>query len=125
MQVSGHLGLVLRARPLSSTSKYISIPSTTPSLASLVARDGGDTHARRDISSYTRPVYSTTTEMPFEGVSEDISKLIYDHAHQPHTSVSLQALMRTGRGEFLHKTFEDTTNIDQHSATELVLIQVR
>ena len=32
--------------------------------------------------------------------------------------------MRTGRGEFLHKTFEDMARVDQHSATDLVLIQV-
>ena len=38
--------------------------------------------------------------------------------------LSLQALMRTGRGEFLHKTFEDMAHVDQHSATDLVLIQV-
>lgn len=62
---------------------------------------------------------------PYEGVSEEISKVIYDHAMQPQTSVSLQALMRTGKGEFLHKTFEDTKmNNDEHSASELVLIQV-
>jgi hypothetical protein len=61
---------------------------------------------------------------PYEGVSEEISKVIYDHAMQPQTSVSLQALMRTGKGEFLHKTFEDTKNMDEHSASELVLIQV-
>jgi hypothetical protein len=64
---------------------------------------------------------------PYEGVSEETSKVIYDHAMQPQTSVSLQALMRTGKGEFLHKTFdEDTKNMmDEHSASELVLIQVR
>ena len=65
------------------------------------------------------------SQPPFEGVSEEVSKIIYQHANQPQTSVSLQALMRTGRGEFLHKTFEDTKDIDKHTATELVLIQVR
>jgi hypothetical protein len=60
----------------------------------------------------------------YEGVSDSASNVINKNAAQPQTSVSLQALMRTGRGEFLHKTFEDMNNVDQHSATELVLIQV-
>lgn len=64
-------------------------------------------------------------EPVFEGVSPDISKLIYDHAHQPQTSVSLQALMRTGRGEFLHKTYKDeAAHKDEKVATERVLRQV-
>ena len=64
-------------------------------------------------------------EPVFEGVSPDISKLIYDHAHQPQTAVSLQALMRTGRGEFLHKTYKDeAVHKDEKVATERVLRQV-
>ena len=54
------------------------------------------------------------------GTDNVVTKL----ASVPQTSVSLQALMRTGRGEFLHKTFEDMAHVDQHSATDLVLIQV-
>jgi pyruvate dehydrogenase kinase 2/3/4 len=41
----------------------------------------------------------------------------------PQTSVSLQALMRTGQGEFLHRTFGEETR-SRHMATDLVLIQV-
>ncbi len=66
-------------------------------------------------------------EPAFDGVSSDISKLIYHHAHQPQTAVSLQALMRTGRGEFLHKTYKEAItekNIDGKGATEQVLMQV-
>jgi hypothetical protein len=62
-----------------------------------------------------------SSDVSFEGVSDDVSKLINKHAQVPQTSVSLQALMRTGRGEFLHKHFDE---VDQHTATELVLIQV-
>jgi hypothetical protein len=70
-------------------------------------------------------------------VSEADSKLINRHAKKAQTSVSLQALMRTGRGEFLHKTFGDDSGggggggstpsvaVDNHTATELVLMQVR
>jgi hypothetical protein len=61
----------------------------------------------------------------FEGVPPDVSKLIYHHAHQPQTAVSLQALMRTGRGEFLHKTYKDeVATKDEAVATERVLKQV-
>lgn len=67
-------------------------------------------------------------DVSYEGVSQDVTDLINKHASQPQTSVSLQALMRTGRGEYLHKTFEDIhlqqNMVDQHTATELVLIQV-
>jgi hypothetical protein len=67
------------------------------------------------------PVYHVQT---YEGVPDYASEHIRQHAIVPQTSVSLQALMRTGRGEYLHKTFEDVENVDQHSATDLVLIQV-
>lgn len=70
----------------------------------------------------TTPVYRAPRA--YDGVPEDVSELINKHANVPQTSVSLQALMRTGRGEYLHKTFEDVENVDQHSATDLVLIQV-
>ena len=55
--------------------------------------------------------------------SDTERELIHQHALQPQTSVSLQALMRTGRGEYLHKTFGDEKR-DKYAATELVLIQV-
>lgn len=80
---------------------------------------------RRNISR-TRPVLLTTTsdDIQYEGVSDDVSKLINDHARQLQTPVSLQALMRTGRGEFLDRHFEDV-EVEEHTATDLVLIQVR
>jgi hypothetical protein len=71
--------------------------------------------------SHSAPLFR---DVEYEGVSDDEGKVINKFALQPQTSVSLQALMRTGRGEFLHKHFEDISKIDQHSATELVLIQV-
>jgi hypothetical protein len=71
--------------------------------------------------SHSAPLFR---DVEYEGVSDDVGKAINKFALQPQTSVSLQALMRTGRGEFLHKHFEDISKIDQHSATELVLIHV-
>lgn len=44
-------------------------------------------------------------------------------AKEQQTSVSLQALMRTGRGEYLRKTFKEE-EVERHTATDLVLIQV-
>jgi len=52
-----------------------------------------------------------------------IERMIREYAMHPQTSVSLQALMRTGQGEFLHRTFGEETR-QRHAATELVLIQV-
>ncbi len=56
-------------------------------------------------------------------ITNSEQQLILDQAKQPQTSVSLQALMRTGRGEFLHKTFAEEER-EKHAATQLVLIQV-
>ena len=57
-------------------------------------------------------------------VTEDeLDRLIQEASILPQTSVSLQALMRTGQGEFLHRTFGEETR-SRHMATDLVLIQV-
>lgn len=59
---------------------------------------------------------------------DDATKaLVTEYAHEPQTSVSLQTLMRTGRGEYLHKTFKKAPpkeKLENHLATERVLIQV-
>jgi len=66
--------------------------------------------------------------------AEDLSMLVDRYASRQQTSVSLQTLMRTGRGELLHKTANttttansdtntDTSNNDK-AATQQVLIQV-
>lgn len=62
--------------------------------------------------------------MEYEGVSAADAKHINHQAQKAQTSVSLQALMKTGRGDFLHKHFEDST-VEDHTATELVLMQVK
>jgi len=73
--------------------------------------------------AYTAPRLQQFVE--YDGVSDSVSKIINEHAQQHQTSVSLQALMRTGRGEFLHKHFDEEKIEDpQHTATELVRIQV-
>lgn len=59
-------------------------------------------------------------------MTEEVAKLVRQHAHQPQTSANLETLMKTGRGEFLHKTYKDDVNgkDGEHAATEKILIQV-
>lgn len=61
--------------------------------------------------------------MTYAGVPNQVAKRINACARHLPTSVSLQALMRTGRGEYLDRSFENVT-IQEHTATELVLMQV-
>ena len=65
--------------------------------------------------------------MVLEGFPEEVAHSVALAATQAQTSVSLQDLMRTGQGEYLHKTFvnaDEKLLKDKHTATELVLIQV-
>jgi Mitochondrial branched-chain alpha-ketoacid dehydrogenase kinase len=48
---------------------------------------------------------------------------IAEASRESQTPVSLQTLMRTGKGDFLHKTFAESM-VEKHAATELVLRQV-
>lgn len=60
-----------------------------------------------------------------EGVDDDVARNIYDCSHQPQTSVSLQTLMKTGRGELIHKTYKDASYSDDSKvATDKILMQV-
>jgi Mitochondrial branched-chain alpha-ketoacid dehydrogenase kinase len=78
---------------------------------------------------YHHPQYRFMSEL-----STNELALIHEMAREPQTSVSLQALMRTGRGEYLHRMYKNEdiqkTIQEKHqgdadsAATELVLIQV-
>ena len=60
-----------------------------------------------------------------EGVDDDVARNIHDCSHQPQTSVSLQTLMKTGRGELIHKTYKDASYSDDSKvATDKILMQV-
>ena len=73
----------------------------------------------------TRLLLKSPDEPAFQGVTEATSRLIYEHAHQSQTSVSLKTLMQSGRGEFLNKTYKDNIFRDDNKvATEKVLMQV-
>ena len=59
------------------------------------------------------------------GVSKDVSDLILKYANSPQTGISLQTLMKTGRGELIHKTYKDeVSNKSSKVATDKILIQV-
>jgi len=62
-------------------------------------------------------------DINYDGVLDEETKLINDHAKQLPTSVSLQVLLRTGRAEYLDRHFENVA-MKEHTATELVLMQV-
>lgn len=59
-------------------------------------------------------------------VSPDVASLIHKHASRSQTGASLQTLMKTGRGEYLHKTFENepAAPADTKVATDKILMQV-
>lgn len=59
-------------------------------------------------------------------VSPDVASLIHKHASRSQTGASLQTLMKTGRGEYLHKTFENepAAPADAKVATDKILMQV-
>ena len=96
--------------------RAVSTVTTTPTPAPVSRRP-----ELRHISSTTPLLLSSN--MDYEGVPDDVAKLIHQHSKKVQTPVNLQALMRTGRGEFLEKHFEKD-KVEEHTATELVLMQV-
>mmetsp|Transcript_42281 Transcript_42281/g.74153 ORF Transcript_42281/g.74153 Transcript_42281/m.74153 type:complete len:505 (-) Transcript_42281:123-1637(-) len=98
------------SRKLSSTSSSTSSPTPPKTAAAAV--------------DYTSLPHS----------SPEIQALIDRHARKPQTSASLQTLMKTGRGEFLHKmndthgggyaSVDLSAEDDESEATPLVLLQV-
>ena len=90
-------------------------------------------------SSSSLPSADTVDYLSLPHTSPEVTALVDHHAHKPQTSASLQTLMKTGRGEFLHKMNDthshhgyasvahqlDLTSDDIESeATPLVLLQV-
>jgi len=70
--------------------------------------------------SFSSTAESSLSPMP---CTEQLKEEIMSHALQPQTSVSLHTLMRTGRGDFLDRTFGEEMR-ERNTATELVLMQV-
>jgi len=95
--------------------------------SSYSARDTRHTPCHRRLSTDEASRWEETgRKVTMQDLSaEELSALIEKHAHHPQTSASLQTLMRTGRGEFLHKTYSNLdSSQDDKVATERVLIQV-
>lgn len=99
-------------------------PSKTSSVVAAFAAT-----ARRSyhVSSSSAAAAATpSANMVLEGFPDDVGRRVAQATLHQQTSVSLQDLMRTGQGEYLHKSFEDSENLlkENHQTTELVLIQV-
>ena len=69
-------------------------------------------------------------DIQITGVSDEVAESIKQYAHKQQTSASLLTLMKTGRGEFLHKTYGSSTSTDSGDdddskvATDKILMQV-
>lgn len=82
-------------------------------------------------TSTAKSASSSTTEKKISDLSDEQSAMVYKHAGRSQTSASLLTLMKTGRGEFLHKTYKDEEeDVQQQSApddkvaTDKILMQV-
>jgi hypothetical protein len=111
-------------RPIAT---MITAGTPQPHLRPTMMRHGRPTTAIRwfggDMSSTSSS--SSLSDRAFEGVSEEVSKRIHHHAHQPQTAVSLKTLLQTGRGEFLRRAYKNLDEDNNHrGATGKVLIQV-
>jgi hypothetical protein len=97
------------------------------STATITKRATMKTIPRTTTSIMPRRYYETNNT----GSDDDIQKHILQYAKLPQTPVSLQTLLQTGRGEFLHKSkWVDVSNKDSNNdpirgATGEILIQVR
>ena len=71
-------------------------------------------------------------DIQITGVSDEVASSIKQYANKQQTSASLQTLMKTGRGELIHKTYGGKNNkvvmdpeeAQQHQATDKILMQV-
>lgn len=84
-------------------------------------------------SSTLRRGYSSCKvhhSIEISNVSPDVASLIHKHASRSQTGASLETLMKTGRGEYLHKTFENEPQFSSATArsdkvaTDKILMQV-
>lgn len=108
--------------PISNNMRWRCIPespfrSLSQTIGNLVPQNY---YLQRNSFSTVQKEYGHIT-----GVADDVARLIHKHASRPQTGASLQTLMKTGRGEFLHKTYDDHTHDDKSKlATDKILMQV-
>lgn len=112
---------LLSTRPISSmhhpapSSSFSSNSKPRPFVSNNQTYDGNRSNSiKRSLTTYAGEIAA--------------KKLVKEYANYPQTSVNLQTLLRTGRGEFLHKTYKEAElKKDFESgtvATERVLMQV-
>lgn len=129
-----NIKLIAIRRSLSSQSAWTMIPSINHNTRNL------PNHHKVDIKrsifstcflSSPSPTTTTTTtknrinndrDINYDGVLDEETELINDHVKKLPTSVSLEVLLRTGRAEYLDQI--ENVAMKEHTATELVLIQV-
>ena len=61
------------------------------------------------------------TSMKISDVSDDVSILIHKHANRPQTSASLQILIETGHGEYIHKTFKESSPQEREDNDKIMM----
>eukprot|EP00986_Skeletonema_menzelii_P003028 scaffold893_cov154-Skeletonema_menzelii.AAC.1 len=116
----------------STTRKLASLPSTSPWHSDQTSKSS--ISDRRWLSTSASSNEPKIDYLSLPHSSPEVQHLIEHHARKPQTSASLQTLMKTGRGEFLHKLskhnqgggFASVTSRpeDESEATPLVLVQV-
>lgn len=121
-------GCYLRRHPRNVVKFNTAAGATLRPISSIVISSLTSFTTCDDTSTCGRRYFGTNTifaDRAFEGVSDEVSKQILHHARQPQTAVSLKTLLQTGRGEFLHKTYKQLDEDDNHrGATGKVLMQV-
>ena len=101
-------------------------PSKTSSVVAAFAATARRSYHVSSSSAAAAAAATPSANMVLEGFPDDVGRRVAQATLHQQTSVSLQDLMRTGQGEYLHKSFEDSENLlkENHQTTELVLIQV-
>mmetsp|Transcript_10870 Transcript_10870/g.22857 ORF Transcript_10870/g.22857 Transcript_10870/m.22857 type:complete len:503 (+) Transcript_10870:105-1613(+) len=94
----------MAARPhsiISSSVETQSRPLQSKRFVSTTSQTSSSTSASSSSSPSSAAPPIDYSSLPHS--SPEVQELVHKHAMQPQTSASLQTLMKTGRGEFLHK----------------------
>ena len=103
------------------STKLSSIPNET-----LLLSKAGVGIGESNSNSRVNVVRPLTTANETKSTSDStLTDLINKLAQRPQTGASLETLMKTGRGEFLHKTYKGEVSVTDSVATDQILMQVR
>jgi len=102
------------------STKLSSIPNET-----LLLSKAGVGIGESNSNSRVNVVRPLTTANETKSTSDStLTDLINKLAQRPQTGASLETLMKTGRGEFLHKTYKGEVSVTDSVATDQILMQV-